>query len=130
MADNTEYQTLTMLIKSIEMKLDQIQLGVDSNDRAIRGKNGDIGLVGQVSKLKDAISSHEDQIQRLSVKLDSVYTMLQKYEHFDFKDAIKEATDEDHVVRWSVIREKTFWPLVFIVLIGLLYLLKLEVFSK
>ena len=52
--------------KLIHQKLDAICSTVQENHRALRGSNGDAGLVADIAIIKNDVEHHEDKINSIS----------------------------------------------------------------
>ena len=52
--------------KLIHQKLDTICKTVEENHRALRGSNGDAGIVADIAIIKNDVKHHEDKINEIS----------------------------------------------------------------
>jgi len=96
----------------ITSELQVLRESAEMSRRTLRGSNGDVGIVGRLVNLELRFSKIESYVEKQMQSGSS-----------DIDSKLAEAVDEDHVVRWSTIREKTLWPIVIIILLGVLWLL-------
>jgi hypothetical protein len=124
-------KNMDLKFKMIDSELASVKEITEMSRRTLRGNNGNVGLVGTVDSLISRVSSNEAAFCDMSEKISILIEKIKEDEIMkrnsggskDVTDLIKEAVDDDHVVRWSTIRDKTLWPIIMLLILGLLALM-------
>jgi len=124
--------TQNLRFANLETSLIKLEETGEESRRALRGSNGDVGLVGTVNNLISRVREIERSVDELTkqvmeqgklVKTHGAHADSSRTQKEEIIEIVKEATSEDHVVRWSTVRDKTLWPLILIAILGLAFLL-------